>query len=86
MGSLSAGSAALQKAFKSLPKSYMTYGRILASSNDDDTQYAPCLLQWLAFSIRTISLDDAIEVLATDPDADGKPLLTHIGGFEICAI
>ena len=51
------------------------YSRILPSSNDDDRQYTLCLLQWLAFSIRTISTDDAVEVLATD--ADGEHLLTH---------
>ena len=33
------------------------------------------LLQWLAFSVRPISLDEAVEVLATDPDAaEGEPM------------
>lgn len=32
------------------------------------------LLQWLAFSFRPISLEEAVEVLATDPNADDGPL------------
>ncbi|KAF8514131.1 ankyrin repeat-containing domain protein [Gautieria morchelliformis] len=63
----------------SLPKTpYETYDRILADIHGDDRQDAPRLLQWLAISTRTISMDEAIEVLATDTDghlSDPRQLL-----------
>lgn len=63
--------AKLKKALKSLPKTLdETYDRILASIEEDDKRDALNLLQWLAFSVRTISLDEAVEVLATDPSAE----------------
>lgn len=66
-------SVALQRALKSLPKTlYETYDRILVGISEDDRQDALCLLPWLAFSARTISLAEAVEVLATDPDAEGE--------------
>lgn len=73
----------LQKALKNLPKTlYGTYDRILAAISEDDRQDALNLLQWLAFSVRTISLDEAVEVLATDPDAVGVPLFDPYRGLR----
>ncbi|KAF8517210.1 hypothetical protein JB92DRAFT_2668113, partial [Gautieria morchelliformis] len=67
--------AALQKALKSLPKTlYQTYDKILSDIHEDDRQDALTLLKWLAFSVRPISLDEAVEVLATDPTAEDGPL------------
>ncbi|KAF8517231.1 hypothetical protein JB92DRAFT_2679081, partial [Gautieria morchelliformis] len=67
--------AALQKTLKSLPKTlYQTYDKILSDILEDDRQDALTLLKWLAFSVRPISLDEAVEVLATDPTAEDCPL------------
>ncbi|KAF8509947.1 hypothetical protein JB92DRAFT_466863 [Gautieria morchelliformis] len=67
--------AALEKALMRLPKTLNeTYDRILAAIDEDDRQDALSLLQWLTFSVRTISTDEAVEVLATDPDAREGPL------------
>ncbi|KAF8484357.1 hypothetical protein JB92DRAFT_1574797 [Gautieria morchelliformis] len=67
--------AALEKALMSLPKTLnQTYDQILAAIDEDDRRDALSLLQWLAFSVGTISMDEAVEVLATDPDAREGPL------------
>ena len=68
--------AALKKTLRTLPKTlYETYDRILANIGEEEREGAFCLLQWLAFSVRPISLDEAVEVLATDPDAEeGEPM------------
>jgi len=65
--------AALEKALKSLPKTlYETYDRFLADFDKDDRRDALRVLQWLSFSVRAISLPEAVEVLATDPEAEPK--------------
>ncbi|KAF8493560.1 hypothetical protein JB92DRAFT_2683457, partial [Gautieria morchelliformis] len=67
--------AALEKALTCLPKTLNeTYDRILAAIDEDDRRDALSLLQWLSFSVRTISTDEALEVFATDPDAREGPL------------
>jgi hypothetical protein len=66
---------ALEKAHKTLPKTlYETYDRILSNIHEDDRPDALRLLQWLAFALPPISLVEAVEVLATDLDADDGPL------------
>ncbi|KAF8532006.1 hypothetical protein JB92DRAFT_2781150, partial [Gautieria morchelliformis] len=67
--------AALESALTRLPKTLNeTYDRILAAIDEGDRQDALRLLQWLTFSVGTISTDEAVEVLATDPDAREGPL------------
>ncbi|KAF8486642.1 hypothetical protein JB92DRAFT_2799171, partial [Gautieria morchelliformis] len=67
--------AALKKALRRLPKTLNeTYDRILAAINEDDKLAALSLLQWLAFSFGTLSVNQAVEVIATDPDATDEPL------------
>ncbi|KAF8532438.1 hypothetical protein JB92DRAFT_2679476, partial [Gautieria morchelliformis] len=67
--------AALEKALTCLPKTlYETYDRILLEINEDYRQDALKLLQWLAFSARTLSLSEAVDLLATDPDTENGPL------------
>ncbi|KAF8522653.1 hypothetical protein JB92DRAFT_3268881, partial [Gautieria morchelliformis] len=67
--------AALEKALTRLPKTlYETYDRILEAIDGDDRRDALRLLQWLAFSFGTLSTDQAVEVIATDPDAEDGPL------------
>jgi hypothetical protein len=54
------------------------YNRILGDIDEDNRWDALSLLQWLAFSLRTLSTDKAVEVLATDPDArDGQLFDKH---------
>jgi hypothetical protein len=63
--------AALEKALTCLPKTlYETYDRILLEINEDYRQDALNLLQWLSFSVRTLSLSEAVDILATDPDTE----------------
>jgi ankyrin repeat protein len=65
----------LRKALKSLPKTlYETYDRILLAIQEEHRRDALRMLQWLAFVVRPISLEEAVEVLATDPDAEDGPL------------
>ncbi|KAF8507626.1 hypothetical protein JB92DRAFT_3198641, partial [Gautieria morchelliformis] len=66
---------ALEKALTRLPKTlYETYDRILEAIDEDDRRDALRLLQWLAFSFGPLSTDQAVEVIATDPDAEDGPL------------
>ncbi|KAF8507399.1 hypothetical protein JB92DRAFT_2793512, partial [Gautieria morchelliformis] len=67
--------AALKKALMRLPKTLNeTYDQILAAIDEDDKQSALSLLQWLAFPCDTLSVDQAMDVIATDPDAIDEPL------------
>jgi Ankyrin repeats (3 copies)/Ankyrin repeat len=67
--------AALEKALTRLPKNlYETYDRVLANIDSDDRKDALYMLRWLAFSMSTVSLAEAVDVLATDPDAENRPL------------
>ncbi|KAF8512685.1 hypothetical protein JB92DRAFT_264466 [Gautieria morchelliformis] len=65
----------LKKALTNLPKTlYETYHRILQDIDEANRHYALKLLQWLAFSFDKVSLSQAVDVLATDPDAKHGPL------------
>jgi hypothetical protein len=67
--------AELTKALKSLPRTlYETYDRMLSSILEEHRRDALRVLQCLAFSVRTISLQEAVEVLATDADVEDGPL------------
>ncbi|KAF8483149.1 hypothetical protein JB92DRAFT_2676131, partial [Gautieria morchelliformis] len=67
--------AALEKALMCLPTTlYETYDRILATIEEDDRRDAVRLLQWLAFSAEKILSEEAVDVIATDPDAKSGPL------------
>ncbi|KAF8512781.1 hypothetical protein JB92DRAFT_2669017, partial [Gautieria morchelliformis] len=71
-------SAALEAALMHLPKTlYETYDRILEAINEVNRPDALRLLIWLAFSIRTLSIEEAVDVIATDPDAKKGPLFDH---------
>jgi ankyrin repeat protein len=64
--------AALKTALDSLPTTlYKTYDRILCNIREDDRPSAIRVLQWLAFSVRPITLPEVVEVLATNPHAAG---------------
>ena len=70
--------AALEKALMCLPTTlYETYDRILAGIEEDDRRDAMSLLQWLAFSICKLSPEEAVDVIATNPDAKSGPLFDH---------
>jgi hypothetical protein len=67
--------AALEEGLRHLPKTLNeTYDRILAAIDERDGRDALSLLQWLAFSVRTLSTGEVVEVLATNPDAREGPL------------
>ncbi|KAF8527122.1 hypothetical protein JB92DRAFT_2699344, partial [Gautieria morchelliformis] len=67
--------AELMKALKSLPRTlYETYDRMLSCILEEHRRDALKVLQWLAFSVCTISLQEAVEVLATDPEEEDGPL------------
>ncbi|KAF8512192.1 hypothetical protein JB92DRAFT_2676551, partial [Gautieria morchelliformis] len=53
---------------------YETYDKILLNIQEEDRQYALKVLQWLAFSVRPISLAETVEILATNPQAAGACL------------
>ncbi|KAF8479929.1 hypothetical protein JB92DRAFT_2665290, partial [Gautieria morchelliformis] len=67
--------AALEKALTCLPKTlYETYDRILLAISEDYRQDALNLLQWLAFSARTLSLSEAVDLLAIEHYTEQGPL------------
>ncbi|KAF8530660.1 hypothetical protein JB92DRAFT_2694798, partial [Gautieria morchelliformis] len=67
--------SALEEALTHLPKTlYETYDRILEAINEVNRQDALRLLKWLAFSVDTLSTEEALDVIATDPDAKKGPL------------
>lgn len=67
-------SVALKKALSTLPRTlFETYDRIIAEIHEDDRQDVLRLLQWVTFSVRGISLDEAVEVLATNPETEYGP-------------
>ncbi|KAF2740811.1 hypothetical protein EJ04DRAFT_572108 [Polyplosphaeria fusca] len=58
----------LRKALQSLPKTLdETHERLLLSIDEDYTQYALRVLEWLAFSERPMYLDEIAEIVAVDP-------------------
>jgi ankyrin repeat protein len=47
-----------------------TYDRILRAIDQDDSEYALRILQWLAFSARPLLVEEISEVVAIDPDGN----------------
>ncbi|KAF8518577.1 hypothetical protein JB92DRAFT_2712247, partial [Gautieria morchelliformis] len=73
----------LKKALTNLPKTlYETYDRILLDIDEGNRDDALKLLQWLAFSVHKVSLREAVEVLATDPDGENGPLFDPDQRFD----
>ena len=78
--------AALEKTLTNRPRTlYETYDRILADISEEHGQGVLCLLQWLTFSVRPISLDEgcgngSLPILAQDS------FLTLDDGFMILEI
>lgn len=61
----------LRKALKSLPKTLDdTYARIVLSIDEEYTQDALKVLQWLAFSARPVRIEEVAEVVAVDLECD----------------
>jgi hypothetical protein len=61
----------LQKALVVLPPNLdQTYNRILAAIDEDYSQYALRILQWLTFSVRPLLIDEVAEVVAIDAKRD----------------
>ncbi|KAF2734842.1 ankyrin [Polyplosphaeria fusca] len=70
----------LQQALTALPPTLdQTYDRILAAIENEYSQYALRILQWLTFSARPLSIDEVAEVVAIDvkrePIFDRKEVL-----------
>ncbi|KAG4414253.1 hypothetical protein IFR04_012625, partial [Cadophora malorum] len=60
---------ALRKALKSLPKTLDdTYARILLSIDEDYSQDAFRILQWLVYSARPLRIEEMVEVIAIDTE------------------
>ncbi|KAL5325365.1 hypothetical protein ACEPPN_006490 [Leptodophora sp. 'Broadleaf-Isolate-01'] len=60
---------ALRKALKSLPKTLdETYDRILRSIDEDYSQDAFRILQWLVYSARPLRIEEMVEVIAIDTE------------------
>ena len=60
----------LRKTLASLPKTLdETYARILQNMNEEYAPYALQLLQWLVFSFRLLSLEEAGEIIAFDTES-----------------
>ncbi|KAF8476263.1 hypothetical protein JB92DRAFT_1882864 [Gautieria morchelliformis] len=73
----------LKKALTNLPKTlYEAYDRILLDIDEANRDDALKLLQWLAFSVRKVSLRESVEVLATDPDGENGPLFDPDRRFD----
>ncbi|KAF8476268.1 hypothetical protein JB92DRAFT_2770147, partial [Gautieria morchelliformis] len=73
----------LKKALTNLPKTlYETYDRILLDIDQGNREDALKLLQWLAFSVREVSVREAVEVLATDADGENGPLFDPDRRFD----
>ena len=64
--------SSLRKAFRSLPKDLDdTYARILQSiETDEQSKLVTKILQWLAYSRRSLSLAEISEALTVDPEDD----------------
>ncbi len=61
----------LRKALKSLPKTLDDiYVRILCTIKVEYCSYAFKILQWLVFSVRSLSIQEAAEILAIDEEAE----------------
>ncbi|KAL4990295.1 purine and uridine phosphorylase [Aspergillus falconensis] len=61
----------LRKSLKSLPKTLEeTYARILASISEDYRQYAIRILQFLTYSERPLTIQEAVDVIVVEPDGN----------------
>jgi ankyrin repeat protein len=61
----------LNKALTSLPKTLdETYSRIIARIRDEHKAYAVRILQFLAFSNRPLSIEETVDVIAVDTEAE----------------
>jgi ankyrin repeat protein len=61
----------LQRALATLPPTLdQTYDRILAGIDENYSQYAIRILQWLTFSARPLSIDEVAEAVAIDAKRD----------------
>ena len=61
----------LKKSLATLPPTLdETYYRILCAIDEDDSQYAIRILQWLAFSERPLQVEEVAEVVAINPERD----------------
>ncbi|KAK4059302.1 hypothetical protein Trihar35433_11055 [Trichoderma harzianum] len=68
--------ATLQKALNSLPTTLdETYARILTNLRREHEHHARRLLQFLAFSERPLTIEEAVDALAVDIDAANSPRL-----------
>ena len=55
----------LRKSLATLPPTLdETYNRILCDIDEKDSEYAVCILQWLAFSSRPLLVEEIAEVIA----------------------
>ena len=62
---------ALWKALNTLPKTLEdTYERILSNLDQDYKEDALRILEWLCFAVRSIGLNEMVEVLAIDSSSD----------------
>ena len=63
----------LRKALVTLPMTLDdTYVRILCSIKDEYQSYAFKILQWLAFSVRPLLIEEAVDIIAVDEEPNGK--------------
>lgn len=61
----------LRKALKSLPQELdETYDRILLNLDSENADDAFTVLQWLAFSLRSVQIEEIAEVIAVDVECD----------------
>ncbi|KAJ5632891.1 hypothetical protein N7490_009230 [Penicillium lividum] len=61
----------LEKSLKSLPKTLEeTYGRILAGISESHKEYAVRLLQFLTYSRRPLTIEEAVDVMAINLNRD----------------
>jgi ankyrin repeat protein len=81
----------LRKSLATLPQTLdETYDRILTAINKEDREYAMCILQWLTFSARPLSLKEIAEVVAInvarDPAFDRNEVLEDpLEALNICS-
>jgi hypothetical protein len=81
----------LQEALAGLPPNLdQTYNRILAAIDEDYSQYALRILQWLTFSTRPLLIDEVAEVVAIDAKRDpafdrGEVLEDPLEVLNICS-
>ncbi|KAF2094687.1 HET-domain-containing protein, partial [Rhizodiscina lignyota] len=83
--------AMLRKSLRRLPPTLdETYERILCAIHEDHSTQALRILQWLAFSLRPLSLEEIAEVVAVDPESvpaldEDEILEDPLDALDICA-